>query len=163
MTNKAYLAFGTNLGDKERNISEAYHRVGERIGEITDCSSLYYSKPWGFASDNDFVNSVACVKTALTPRQLLAATQQIEREMGRSTKSTGGEYHDRIIDIDIVLYEECTEDGFRSLHIDEPDLKIPHPLMQERDFVMMPLNEVLNADAESSNIVLCADKTRKIY
>ena len=62
-------------------------------------------------------------------------TQRIEREMGRTLKSDGGEYHDRIIDIDILLYGD--------LHIDEPDLKIPHPLMHERDFVMTPLNEIM--------------------
>ena len=61
--------------------------------------------------------------------------QRIEREMGRTLKSDGGEYHDRIIDIDILLYGD--------LHIDEPDLKIPHPLMHERDFVMTPLNEIM--------------------
>ena len=74
--------------------------------------------------------------TPLAPRQLLEATQKVEQEMGRTLKSVNGEYHDRIIDIDILLYDD--------LHIDQPDLKIPHPLMEERDFVMIPLREIMS-------------------
>ena len=74
-------------------------------------------------------------RTALSPRQVLEQTQLIERELGRRRKSVGGCYADRPIDIDILLYDDIT--------VDEPDLKIPHPLMHERDFVMMPLNEIL--------------------
>lgn len=74
--------------------------------------------------------------TPLAPRQLLEATQKVEQEMGRKLKSVNGEYHDRIIDIDILLYDD--------LHIDQPDLKIPHPLMEERDFVMVPLREIMS-------------------
>lgn len=74
--------------------------------------------------------------TPLAPRQLLEATQKVEQEMGRKLKSVNGEYHDRIIDIDILLYDD--------LRIDQPDLKIPHPLMEERDFVMVPLREIMS-------------------
>ena len=74
-------------------------------------------------------------RTILAPRQLLDVLQGIEKEMGRTLKSVNGEYHDRIIDIDILLYDD--------LKIDEPDLKIPHPLMEEREFVMVPLREIL--------------------
>ena len=73
-------------------------------------------------------------QTSLTPRQVLNATQAIEREMGRKKKSTVGGYADRCIDIDILLYDD--------LRVDEPDLQIPHPLMSERDFVMIPLREI---------------------
>ena len=69
---------------------------------------------------------------------MLAMTQQIERSMGRTEKSKDGVYHDRLIDIDILLYGK--------LHINEPDLKIPHPLMNERDFVMIPLKEIMGND-----------------
>lgn len=134
-TKKAYLAFGTNLGNKEQNIVKAYEMIEANVGVITARSAFFYSKPWGFSSDNDFVNTVVCCETALTPRQLLEATQRIEREMGRSVKSINGEYHDRIIDIDILLYGDE--------NINEPDLIIPHPLMNERDFVMVPLREVM--------------------
>lgn len=131
----AYLSLGTNLGDKRKNIAEAINYIGELVGDVVRQSALYETEPWGFRSDNRFVNAAVCVDTRLSPRRLLEVTQRIEREMGRTLKSDGGEYHDRIIDIDILLY------GDR--HIDEPDLKIPHPLMHERDFVMTPLNEIM--------------------
>ena len=126
---------GTNLGDKRKNIAEAINYIGELVGDVVRQSALYETEPWGFRSDNRFVNAAVCVDTRLSPRRLLEVTQRIEREMGRTLKSDGGEYHDRIIDIDILLYGD--------LHIDEPDLKIPHPLMHERDFVMTPLNEIM--------------------
>ena len=131
---KVYLGIGTNLGDKEGNILRAYELIRDRVGEIVKRSTLYNTEPWGFESENSFLNSVICVETALFPRQLLQTTQQIEREMGRTNKSTDGKYHDRIVDIDILLYDD--------LKVNEPDLVIPHPLMKERDFVMKPLLEV---------------------
>lgn len=131
----AYLSLGTNLGDKRKNIAGAIKNIGELVGDVVRQSALYETEPWGFRSDNRFVNAAVCVDTQLSPRRLLEVTQRIEREMGRTLKSDGGEYHDRIIDIDILLYGD--------LHIDEPDLKIPHPLMHERDFVMTPLNEIM--------------------
>ena len=131
----AYLSLGTNLGDKRKNIAEAIKNIGELVGDVVRQSALYETEPWGFRSDNRFVNAAVCGDTQLSPRRLLEVTQRIERDMGRTLKSDGGEYHDRIIDIDILLYGD--------LHIDEPDLKIPHPLMHERDFVMTPLNEIM--------------------
>ncbi len=131
----AYLSLGTNLGDKRKNIAVAIKNIGELVGDVVRQSALYETEPWGFRSDNRFVNAAVCVDTQLSPRRLLEVTQRIEMEMGRTLKSAGGEYHDRIIDIDILLYGD--------LHIDEPDLKIPHPLMHERDFVMTPLNEIM--------------------
>ena len=131
----AYLSLGTNLGDKRKNIAEAIKNIGELVGDVERQSALYETEPWGFRSDNRFVNAAVCVDTQLSPRRLLEVTQRIEREMGRTLKSDGGEYHDRIIDFVILLYGD--------LHIDEPDLKIPHPLMHERDFVMTPLNEIM--------------------
>lgn len=132
---EAYLSLGTNLGDKEHNITEAISKIRELIGNIKRQSALYATKPWGFNSTNDFINAAVCVETSLRPRQLLEATQQIERNMGRTEKSSNGKYHDRIIDIDILLYG--------NEQINEPDLKIPHPLMKERDFVMNPLREII--------------------
>ena len=129
-----YLAFGTNLGDKKGNIEKAYKLVEERVGSISQRSSLMKSKPWGFQSENTFLNSVVCVETTLTPHQLLAVTQQIERDMGRKEKSKGGSYQDRLIDIDILLYDDE--------NIQTPTLTIPNPLMTERDFVMIPLKEI---------------------
>ncbi len=135
---KVYLGLGTNLGDKRENIAEAIRKIEELVGKVVRQSALYGTKPWGFKSDNDFLNAAVCVETKLSPRELLAATQQIERSMGRREKSHNGEYHDRLIDIDILLYgNEC---------IDEPDLKVPHPLMTERDFVMKPLSEIIDTN-----------------
>ena len=133
-THTAYLAYGSNIGEKEENILNAYRMTEERVGRIVRRSAMMRSEPWGFKSDNGFVNSVACVETILTPHQLLEATQSIERAMGRTEKSHGGVYHDRIIDIDILLYDDIT--------LNDTDLVIPHPLMHERDFVMKPLNEI---------------------
>lgn len=126
------------MGNRKRNIREAIERIGERIGDVESQSSLYETKPWGYSSPNDFINACICVLTPLAPRQLLEATQCVEQEMGRTLKSLNGEYHDRIIDIDILLCDD--------LHIDEPDLKIPHPLMEERDFVMVPLREIMHEE-----------------
>ena len=133
-THTAYLAYGSNIGEKDENILNAYRMTEERVGRIVRRSAMMRSEPWGFKSDNGFVNSVACVETILTPHQLLEATQSIERAMGRTEKSHGGVYHDRIIDIDILLYDDIT--------LNDTDLVIPHPLMHERDFVMKPLNEI---------------------
>ena len=105
-----------------------------RVGLVARQSSLISTEPWGFESDNQFVNAAVLCLTELSPREVLRATQKIEREMGRSHKSVGGNYSDRIIDIDILLYDE--------LRVDEPDLQIPHPLMLKREFVMIPLREI---------------------
>ena len=130
-----YLALGTNLGDRIENIRRVTERIGELVGCVVRRSALYESEPVGFRSEHWFVNAALCCTTALTPRQLLAVTQQIEREMGRTRKSANGIYHDRIIDIDILLYDDIC--------INEPDLQIPHPRMHERSFVMQPLADVM--------------------
>lgn len=141
---RVFLSLGSNLGDKEENIRKAISLIGEKVGMVLRQSSLIETEPWGYESENKFLNGVILVETSFTPRQLLRATQKIERLLGRKRKSvapnllTSGspKYSDRPIDIDILLYDDIT--------LDEPDLKIPHPFMQERDFVMKPLKEVLN-------------------
>lgn len=130
-----FLSLGTNLGNRKRNIREAIELIEELVGVVVRQSALYETKPWGFSSPNDFINACVLVETALAPRQLLEALQGIEKEMGRTLKSVNGEYHDRIIDIDILMYDD--------LRVNEPDLVIPHPLMKEREFVMVPLKEIL--------------------
>lgn len=132
---KVYLGLGSNLGDKRKNIADAIQKIGESVGEIVRQSTLYETTPWGFDSPNMFVNAAVCVDTRLSPRDVLVATQAIERELGRKNKSVNREYHDRTIDIDILLYD--------NVKMEEPDLVIPHPLMKERDFVMKPLGEIL--------------------
>ena len=174
-THEVYLGLGSNLGDKEENIRKAIALINEQIGTVVRQSAFYYSEPWGFESEHQFVNAVVRVHTMLTPHRLLKATQRIERQLGKTAahatertpilnspltihpqavanpslsqavansslftlhSSLGRSplYHDRPIDIDILLYDD--------LHIDEPNLKIPHPLMNERPFVTTPLNEI---------------------
>ena len=132
---QVYLSLGTNLGNRKRNIREAIDKIGEQIGVVKRQSALSETKPWGYSSPNDFINACVLVLTPMAPRQVLEVTQRIEREMGRTLKSVDGEYHDRIIDIDILMIDD--------LVIDEPDFHVPHPLMEERDFVMTPLKEIL--------------------
>lgn len=134
-----YLGLGSNIGDREATINKAIERISELIGTVERRSALLVSEPWGFRSDNLFVNAAVRVATVHSPRRVLELTQRIEKELGRTAKSTDGQYHDRTIDIDILLYDTIT--------VDEPDLKIPHPLMHERDFVMRPLREVMGHES----------------
>ncbi len=125
---------GSNLGNCRKNLERAIRLIGERVGQVTRQSSFIETEPWGFESPHKFMNAVILCETTRSPREVLLLTQQIERDMGRMKKSVSGGYADRAIDIDILLYDDVT--------IDEPDLKIPHPLMHQRDFVMRPLNEI---------------------
>ena len=145
---KVYLGLGTNLGDKEANMLKAISLIGERVGRVVRQSSFIETEPWGFESAHQFLNAVILVETESTPREVLLLTQQIERDLGKrkehatqrsklsNSKLSNSKYTDRPMDIDILLYDDLT--------IDEPDLKIPHPLMRERDFVMKPLGEILS-------------------
>ena len=130
-----YLGLGSNLGDRHTLLLSAIELLVQRVGRLVRCSSFIETEPWGFASEHPFLNAVALFRTTLSPRELLVVTQAIERELGRKEKGVS-HYTDRPIDIDILLYGDE--------HIDEPDLKIPHPLMGERDFVMRPLHEIQN-------------------
>jgi 2-amino-4-hydroxy-6-hydroxymethyldihydropteridine diphosphokinase len=145
-SHQVYLGLGSNLGDREGNIRKAIDLLHERVGEVVRQSSLIETAPWGFESEHRFLNGVILCETTLTPRQVLKATQKIERELGKTkahaTKrqlsmlnSQFPTFKDRPIDIDILLYDDWK--------VEEPDLKIPHPLMRERDFVMIPLKEIL--------------------
>ena len=138
MEHTVYFSLGTNLGDKEGNIHEAIKRIEELIGTVECQSTLLVTEPWGFESENPFVNAAIRCSTELQPLEVLRLSQEIERAMGRTQKSVDGKYHDRIIDIDILMYDD--------LHIDTKTLKLPHPLMKEREFVMIPLKEVLKTD-----------------
>lgn len=129
-----YLGLGTNLGDKAANLHAAVERINERIGKVTSLSSFYETAPWGFTSEHSFLNAAAAVETALPPLEVLRTTQAIERELGRLKKSSGGVYSDRLIDIDLLLYDD--------LILRTPELQLPHPLMTEREFVMTPLIEI---------------------
>ena len=146
---QVYLGLGSNLGNKEENLRKAISMINEQIGTVVCQSAFFYSEPWGYESDNQFVNAVILVETPLSPYDVLTANQRIEHLLGKTQVHATERpsdlspqpsalrlpiYHDRPIDIDILLYDD--------LHIDEPQLKVPHPLMHERDFVMIPLNEI---------------------
>ena len=133
-----YLSLGTNLGDKEGNLRQAIQLIEERIGAIASLSAFYVSEPWGFRSENSFLNACCGVNSVLAPNALLEATQQIERDLGRTEKSHNGIYHDRLIDIDILL---AYENG-QSIAMQTPQLTLPHPLMHQRDFVLIPLRQI---------------------
>lgn len=98
-----FLGLGTNLGDRDENLRTAVALLGERIGDVTSLSAFYVTEPWGFRSDNAFLNAACRVETTLSALEVLDATQAIERDMGRTLKSAGGAYHDRIIDLDLLL------------------------------------------------------------
>lgn len=130
----AYLGIGTNLGDRADNLQSAVNLINEQAGHVLACSSFIKTEPWGFCSDNAFLNAAVKLDTPHSPHELLRITQSIERLMGRTHKSSNGVYSDRIIDIDILLYDD--------LAINEAELTIPHPLIWERRFVYEPLLEI---------------------
>ena len=132
---KIVLAFGSNLGDREGLILSAYKLLVEELGEMIKKSSFIETSAWGFESDNSFINSVAEFETKKTPYEALEICNKIEKELGRQRNSLHKGYQNRTIDIDILFYEDII--------LDTPTLKIPHPLIQERDFVLTPLKEIL--------------------
>ena len=129
-----YLGLGTNIGNRKENLTRAIEALSLALGPCTAQSSFIETAPWGFDSDNPFLNCAVAFETELTPLLLLDTTEKVERELGRTTKSNGGVYHDRIIDIDILLYGSAI--------VETPRLTIPHPLMHLRDFVLEPLAEL---------------------
>lgn len=135
-----YLSLGANLGNREQTIRLALQQIEQQIGSILRCSSFYYSQPWGFQSENPFCNLCCAVESSLSPLDVLSLTQAIERALGRTTKSVDGHYHDRVIDIDIIRIL----DNGQEIYIDTPQLTVPHKLWQQRDFVRIPLAEILS-------------------
>ena len=136
------LSLGSNLGSRRENLQRAILALQERAGSVVGCSAFLTTEPWGFESEHPFLNAAVRLATALTPPQLLLVTQEIERELGRTAKSSDGIYHDRVIDIDILTYDDVELDE-AFLHEGRTlTLHIPHPLMKERDFVMVPLRQI---------------------
>ena len=134
MIHTVYLGLGSNLGNREENLRGALFEIASSVGIVEAVSSFIVTEPWGFESTHTFVNAVCRVQTRLSPMEVLDATQAIERNLGRTKKSMDGVYSDRLIDIDILLYDD--------LKMDTPRLIIPHPLMAQRDFVKIPLAEL---------------------
>jgi 2-amino-4-hydroxy-6-hydroxymethyldihydropteridine pyrophosphokinase len=134
-----YLSLGTNLGDRQARIDEALRRLDAAIGRPYEAlSSIIETPAWGFDGP-DFLNCVVRYRTARRPETLLMICKRIERAMGRRDApeyDAAGRriYHDRPIDIDILLYGDE--------RIDTPELQVPHPLMRQRDFILGPLKEI---------------------
>ncbi|MGM9810450.1 MAG: 2-amino-4-hydroxy-6-hydroxymethyldihydropteridine diphosphokinase [Paludibacteraceae bacterium] len=143
--NTVYFSLGANLGNREQTLMEAIHRMEQRVGTLLRCSSFYYSEPWGFQSEHPFCNICASFQTDQSPDQVLAETQIIERELGRLTKTSVDTengtpiYHDRTIDIDLLQYFD--HQG-KELVMHTRLLTLPHPHIQERDFVCIPFKEI---------------------
>lgn len=129
------LVSGGNVGNRYKSLSEASRLIEEYIGDVLTASSFYESEPWGFESELPFLNQALIVSTSLEPLRVLSAIKQIELELGRTTKSKNGVYSDRLVDIDIIFYDDL-------IMFDYPELIIPHPHMHKRRFVLEPLNEI---------------------
>ena len=129
---EVYLILGSNIGDRKNYLEQAISMINEAIGKIQAKSSLYETVPWGFDDKNNFLNQVIKVETSLQPENLLKEILQIEKIIGRIR--TGEKYSSRVIDIDILFYEK------KIIHSE--NLVIPHPLMHERKFVLVPLAEI---------------------
>lgn len=131
---KVYFSLGSNLGDRAQLLEKALTLLNKEIGNLVSRSSFYETEPWGFSSNHPFLNACCLCETELSPLEVLHRTQQIEKELGRKRKSKKKKYHDRPIDIDLLLCDDLT--------INTKDLTIPHPFMQERRFVLEPLKEI---------------------
>ena len=130
----AYIALGSNLDEPRHQLLEAIRRMRLRGLQIQSIAPFVETRPVGFASVHLFLNSVVAVHTTATPAELLAQLQEIERKMGRLHKSHDGIYSDRVIDLDILLYDQRV--------VTTSELTIPHPRMCERAFVLQPLSYI---------------------
>lgn len=135
MQHLVYLSLGSNQGNRHKYLNRAIELINHRLGQVETISQFIETKPEGFVSPFMFLNAALRMRTELSPLALLIGLQQIERELGRTQKSHDGTHYDRSIDLDILLYD--------NVRIDTPILTIPHPRMQERSFVLTPLQEVL--------------------
>jgi len=132
MEKEAFIGLGTNLGNREENLRKAIDKINMQAGEVVSSSSIYETEPWGFSSKDHFLNMVIGIKTSLKPVDLLKQLLKIEMEAGRVRGTE--RYSSRIIDIDLLLYGNEI--------INKPYLKVPHPLIQERKFVLVPLCDI---------------------
>jgi|WetSurSiteA1Bulk_404760.scaffolds.fasta_scaffold48037_2 2-amino-4-hydroxy-6-hydroxymethyldihydropteridine diphosphokinase len=132
MASSVFLGLGTNKGDREVLLNKVLELITGSVGPVAACSGIYVTEPWGFESRDNFLNMVIQVYTDLKPFDLLEKLSIIENQLGR--KRSSGKYISRTIDIDILIY------GNRV--IDSPDLKIPHPLIQARKFVLIPFCDI---------------------
>ena len=143
-----YLSLGSNVGNKLENLQEAVNMIAEKVGRITKISSIYRTSSWGFDGD-DFLNICVEASTNLNPEKLLHTVLNIEKDLGRF-RSDATTYQPRLIDIDVLLFEDEI--------IFYKNLKVPHPRMLERKFVLVPLAEIapnIQHPIEKKTILIC--------
>lgn len=133
----AYIGIGSNLGDRERNCAGALSAMGGAGITVLSASSAHETEPWGITDQPMFINMAAEITTGLSPLELLAALKQIEASAGRAEPGEPGnkvKYGPRVLDLDILLYDDIV--------LEVPGLRVPHPRMHERPFVLVPLAEI---------------------
>jgi 2-amino-4-hydroxy-6-hydroxymethyldihydropteridine diphosphokinase len=156
---RVVISIGTNLGDKLKNLKNALSNI-EGFGRVLDKSRIFCSDPWGYDSENEFLNMGLVIKTSLEPMKLLKKLKSIEKQMGRGPKMDQS-YQDRIIDLDILIYSGFT--------IDNEELSIPHPKIKERKFSLLILkdlfeNEIIPDlnDSPDKMLLKCVDESNVV-
>ncbi len=127
----SYLLLGSNMGNRFALLAAACEHIAEKLGDIVAQSHLYETAAWGNTAQAAFLNQAIALVTPLNPHDLLTAIHQIEQQMGRVRQQR---WDSRIIDIDILAYEQ--------LIVDSPNLSIPHPLLPQRRFALLPLCDI---------------------
>lgn len=129
---KAYIALGSNMGDREENLKQAIRRIGHKgHTQVLKCSSFLVTKPWGYEEQDDFLNAAIEAETFLEPDELMDELLSIEAKMGRTREMKWGP---RTLDLDVIMYD--------NLISNDEKIMLPHPLMQEREFVLRPMQEI---------------------
>ena len=131
---KVYIILGSNIGDKKDYLDKACVEISDSIGNIETYSSYYQTSPWGFESNDEFLNRVICVNSRLDPNEIMSLLLEIENRLGRVRHLLEKGYQSRTIDLDILLIDD--------LIINNELLIVPHPRMIERRFVLVPLSEI---------------------
>ena len=129
--NIAFLHLGSNLGDRQKYLSDASMLIARLLGKIIEYSPVYETVAWGNKDQNDFLNQAIKIQTIHSPQDLMDKIHIIEQNLGRKKEIKWGP---RVIDIDIIFYEDMV--------IDDPGLQIPHPYLAERNFVLEPLKDI---------------------
>ena len=157
--NEVVISLGTNLGDKLKNLKNALRNI-EGFGRILNKSRIFCSDPWGYDTENKFLNMGLVIKTSLEPMQLLKKLKSIEKQMGRGPKMVQS-FQDRIIDLDILIYSGFT--------IDNEELSIPHPKIKERKFSLLILKDLFENefvpdlnDSPDKMLLKCVDESNVV-